>query len=79
MGWPYEGWPFFPLLENGMKTVLLVLVVVFLSGCAGLSVQWVASYSTTDLATALKMPIAIQAPVVAVPSTVLVPAQVVPK
>ena len=47
-----------------MPSMLIALALgslLLLGGCAGLSVQWVASYSTSDLAASLKMPIAVSA------------------
>ena len=41
--------------------LLPLLLAAGIVGCSGLSVQWVASYSTTDLATAIKMPQAVVA------------------
>jgi|GEM_PF-2400998 len=42
-----------------MMIALALGSMLLISGCSGLSVQWVASYSTTDLATAIKMPMAL--------------------
>jgi len=57
---------------HAMPAMMITLALgslLLMAGCSGLSVQWVASYSTTDLATALKMPVA-----VAVPAAAVVPA-----
>jgi len=49
-----------------MRILLSAMLILLVAGCAGLNVQWVASYSTANASPQILMPVASAAPIPAV-------------